>query len=634
LDAVIDDGVYATIEFGAMALCAARAMLVRDERLAWALLAGFCGLWAAGDLAWTLDLNHRAVAPYPNYTDAIYLVSYGCAYGGLMALLRSRLRPFPLSLWLDGLVGGLSLAALYATLVFGPIMGAATGSQLTVAITLAYPACDLLLLCFVGVTFGLSGWRPGPASCLIGVSLLVTAIGDAAYGWAQATGDFPADGIIDSLWPIATLVLAAAAWQPRHRGTVRGDGMIIILVPGVFALLALGVLLFAQVHEVPLAAAALAGLTLVAAGARATLTFRENVSLLRASRGEALTDGLTGLRNRRALVDDLDNTLAVAREDAPVMLAFFDLDGFKAYNDSFGHTAGDALLTRLGRGLDELAVAAGGRAYRPGGDEFCLIFTPGPRGADEALRQAVSALSASGEGFQIGASYGTVLIPTEASTATLALQIADERMYRHKDGRRGSPRREARDLLMQVLKEREPELEQHLGEVGILARAVARRLGVTAEELDEITRAAELHDVGKLAVPDTILHKPGPLDELEWTIMRQHTIVGERILSASPALLPVARLVRSSHEQWDGTGYPDGLAGAAIPLGARVVAACDAFHAMTEDRAYARRKTMPAAIAELSRCAGTQFDPLVVRALCDVVAHHGASLPAGHADGR
>jgi HD-GYP domain-containing protein (c-di-GMP phosphodiesterase class II) len=141
------------------------------------------------------------------------------------------------------------------------------------------------------------------------------------------------------------------------------------------------------------------------------------------------------------------------------------------------------------------------------------------------------------------------------------------------------------------------------------------------EQLDEVTRAAELHDIGKVAIPDTILAKPGPLDATEWSFVRQHTIIGERILLAAPALRPVARLVRSSHERWDGAGYPDGLAGEEIPLGARIVAVCDAFEAMTSDQPYRNRLDVSAAVAELRRCAGTQFDPQVVDVFTRVLEH-------------
>jgi HD-GYP domain-containing protein (c-di-GMP phosphodiesterase class II) len=171
-------------------------------------------------------------------------------------------------------------------------------------------------------------------------------------------------------------------------------------------------------------------------------------------------------------------------------------------------------------------------------------------------------------------------------------------------------------VLKQILQEREPELQAHLNDVAALSREVGRRLDLSSEELDEVTRAAELHDVGKLAVPDNILRKTGRLDQFERVLMQQHTLVGERILGAAFALRPVAKLVRATHEHFDGNGYPDGLAGEKIPLGARIIAVCDAFEAMTSDRPYQAAVSEQDALAELRRCAGSQFDPVVVEAFC------------------
>ena len=180
------------------------------------------------------------------------------------------------------------------------------------------------------------------------------------------------------------------------------------------------------------------------------------------------------------------------------------------------------------------------------------------------------------------------MLPEEADTPTLALQLADRRMYARKGGRRMSAGRQSRDVLLRTLSERRPDLHVRLRDIGELALAVGRELHMGPEGLDEVARAAELHDVGKIAVPDAILDKPGPLDPVEWSFMRRHPLIGERILLAAPALRPVARLVRSSHERWDGGGYPDGLTGDEIPLGARVVAVCDAFDAMTDRPALSR----------------------------------------------
>jgi HD-GYP domain-containing protein (c-di-GMP phosphodiesterase class II) len=193
-------------------------------------------------------------------------------------------------------------------------------------------------------------------------------------------------------------------------------------------------------------------------------------------------------------------------------------------------------------------------------------------------------------------------------------------MYARKGERRMSAGRQSRDVLLRTLSERRPDLLSRLRHIGELALAVGREMDMGPEGLDEVARAAELHDVGKIAVPDAIIDKPGPLDPVEWSFMRRHPVIGERILLAAPALRPVARLVRSSHERWDGGGYPDGLRGDEIPLGARVVAVCDAFDAMTTSRPYREPLSEADAISELRRCGGTQFDPDVVAAFCRVIA--------------
>ncbi len=152
-----------------------------------------------------------------------------------------------------------------------------------------------------------------------------------------------------------------------------------------------------------------------------------------------------------------------------------------------------------------------------------------------------------------------------------------------------------------------------------LSQIVGRRLGLSGEELADVSRAAQLHDVGKVAIPDAILQKHEPLDAEEWDFIRSHTIVGARILGAAPALETVAKIVRASHERYDGAGYPDRLAGEAIPLGARIVSACDAYNSMISNRPYGRTLSSEEALEELRRCAGEQFDPIVIDAVCELV---------------
>ena len=238
------------------------------------------------------------------------------------------------------------------------------------------------------------------------------------------------------------------------------------------------------------------------------------------------------------------------------------------------------------------------------------------RGAGIAAA-AQAALSEAGDGFDVTSTYGAITMPADARDAGAALRIADNRLYAHKDRRqRSSAGTQTSAALLQALQEREPQLRNHLDEVGELSVRIGRSLGLSEQELDDLALAAHLHDVGKVAVPDAILQKPGALDAVEWELIQQHTLAGERILNAAPALTHVAALVRSSHERFDGTGYPDGLGGHDIPLGARIIAASDAYHSMTSRRTYGTVVSSEDALAELRRCAGKQFDPRVVTEMC------------------
>ena len=266
---------------------------------------------------------------------------------------------------------------------------------------------------------------------------------------------------------------------------------------------------------------------------------------------EARTDELTGLPNRRALLEELEQRCE-ANERFTLTLA--DLNGFKRYNDQFGHPAGDALLRRLGR---KLATASEGRgmAARLGGDEFCVLFFEGTP-AEEAQALLGEALSDEGEGFSITAASGVAAVPDEAPDPIAALHLADTRMYAAKVSVHPSTEQAMSQAMTRMLDEHHPGLGIHVAEVSTLAGSCAEALGLSAEEVELVQRAAELHDIGKVAIPSAILTNRRQLGDEDWDFMRRHSLIGERILDGVPSFERVAPIVRSSHERWDRQRLP------------------------------------------------------------------------------
>ena len=357
----------------------------------------------------------------------------------------------------------------------------------------------------------------------------------------------------------------------------------------------------------------------------------------------SLEEQLTWLSQRDPLIPSLfslgafrtrlDLDVARAhRHGRQLTIALLDIDGFRRVNLEYGYGAGDAVLVAVG-GVIAGRIRIHDLACRTGGDEFGILLPETAAASLDAINRILFDLEDLDAGAVRGISASVGIAELESGQrpeSVLAAARAALEQARAGGGRRavvfgGSSETGEAALelghgdviaaLASALQERDRYTGDHSESVVDLTARVGEGLALGSEEVSCIRTAALLHDIGKVGVPDEILHKNGPLDEREWEIMRQHPAIGERILRAIPGMGAVARIVRHEHERWDGTGYPDGLAGTEIPVGSRIILACDAYHAMTSDRPYRKAMDHADAMAELSSNAGTQFDPEVVEAL-------------------
>ncbi len=345
----------------------------------------------------------------------------------------------------------------------------------------------------------------------------------------------------------------------------------------------------------------------------------------------ATRDPRTRLLALDAFMASAEIRLRAAKQSRPVSAVVIDIDDFRELNARRGSAAGDAALAGIASHLRRLTRETDVLG-RSGSDEITILMAgtdlPGVQTCCDRLIDELAKAEKPNAG-QVAVSAGIALhVPGESLGDLLAAAQAGLDRARALGGARCAARLDADDgalaspaqsavieALASTLLERDRYTGEHSEDVVDLARGVGRQLGMGERDIETIAAAALLHDIGKVAIPDGVLHKPAALTPAEWELMREHPVIGERILGAVPGMTSIAKIVRHEHEHWNGAGYPDNLLGDDIPIGSRIILACDTYSAITTDRPYRSARSHSAAIAELARCAGTQFDPKVTEAL-------------------
>ncbi len=626
-----------------------------------------------GISAYNQYILHPA-ASFPSWADAGYLGAYPFLLGAVLLLLRAR--PLPRAshtrVLLDSLMTTAAAAPFAWYFILGPTIFRQNETALAKIADGAYAWCDLALI--FGVLL-LSARLGDPAlrrlvSTLV-PALTIIAATDSVYAYQIPHHAYTSGGLLDLTRSLGYILLGLAGTVARFTLTRQPDTLDVLpgryspsaaklgirhvwryllpyaLIPAVVALIAsMG---HAHVDSqletgVYLAAALLIELVFV----HQFLAYRELIAYAnRSARLESLAgaDPVTGLPNHRALVSALDRELERShRYHHPCVLLFLDLDHFKALNDSFGHVAGDAALREFSS-VVRGALRSTDTLGRWGGEEFVAMLPETDTEAGLAVAERVRSMVAahgfcSAGGAHITCSLGLATYPHDAQARDGLIEMADQAMYAAKrlgrnqvrvagdpvvtaqaaETRKPGSREEAAlvgmvEALAALVDTRDHCTGQHVDTVAGLAVRLALALGLDTSQAHMVGLAGKLHDIGKVAIPDAVLQKPTSLTEDEWTLMRTHPALGAAVVSRVPALRALAPIIRAHHERWDGQGYPDRLAGDAIPLLARVLAVADAFSAMRADRPHQRACSAAAALAELQRCSGTQFDPQPVDAM-------------------
>jgi diguanylate cyclase (GGDEF)-like protein/putative nucleotidyltransferase with HDIG domain/PAS domain S-box-containing protein len=336
-------------------------------------------------------------------------------------------------------------------------------------------------------------------------------------------------------------------------------------------------------------------------------------------------DNLTGLYNRRYYENSLRR---VDREsNLPISIILGDVNGLKLINDAFGHHVGDELLKRAAEAMSS-ACRSSDIAARWGGDEFIVLL---PKTDHEQAEEVVNKMKLlcthmKVESVTVDISFGFATKIQSSDDMQNCIKSAEDTMFKNKVIESKSMRSHTIKTIMNTLHEKNPREENHSKRVGEICRKIATAMKYTDTEIKTLTLVGFLHDIGKIAIGEEILNKPGKLTEEEFEVIKQHPEIGCRIIRSSYEISEVAEAVLSHHENWDGTGYPKGLSGEMIPKFARVIAIADSFDAMTSERTYRETWTSEQAAAEILRCSGTRYDPTIAKVFVEEVLHYPSDL--------